>query len=76
MTARPPPAPSVSAGSGRSVCGQPSVMLHCSEGRIVNGSRACYGQFPWQVGQLFLKLRRRLTINRPISCGFLPGPFS
>ena len=24
-------------------------MLHCSEGRIVNGSRACYGQFPWQV---------------------------
>ncbi len=53
MTARPPPAPSVSAGSGRSVCGQPSVMLHCSEGRIVNGSRACYGQFPWQVGHLF-----------------------
>lgn len=25
------------------------MMLHCSEGRIVNGSRACYGQFPWQV---------------------------
>jgi len=24
-------------------------MLHCNEGRIVNGSRACYGQFPWQV---------------------------
>ena len=26
-------------------------MLHCSEGRIVNGSRACYGQFPWQVSE-------------------------
>jgi hypothetical protein len=24
----------------------------------VNGSRACYGQFPWQVGHLFLDLRR------------------
>merc|ERR550539_275828 len=60
---RPPPStavsvapikgPSVSAdqikASGRSSCGQPTNMLFCSEGRIVNGSRACYSQFPWQV---------------------------
>ena len=37
-----------------SFCSQPTVMLHCSEGRIVNGSRACYGQFPWQVIKKFL----------------------
>ena len=35
-------------------CSQPTVMLHCSEGRIVNGSRACYGQFPWQVHRFIL----------------------
>lgn len=33
----------------RNVCGQPSTKRFCSEGRIVNGSRACYGEFPWQV---------------------------
>lgn len=28
---------------------QPTVRVHCGQGRIVNGSQACYGQFPWQV---------------------------
>jgi len=52
LTLRPSTAAVSAESSPRSSCGQPTMPDHCSEGRIVNGSRACYGQFPWQVSGL------------------------
>ena len=55
-TSRPGRKPeTINVGKGK-MCGIPQVKGSCSKGRIVNGTQSCYGQFPWQVRNVSLKM--------------------